>query len=70
MSLLDSNLYSLIQDISELFFLISILIQYLIYKKFDSKFKEVSIKSIAAKKAQKKIRKIKQLEILWSNDKN
>ena len=43
--LLDSNFYPLLQDVSELLFLISMSIQYFIYKKFDTKFKEVSITS-------------------------
>ena len=36
------RLYSLLQNVTELLFLISLTIQYFIYRKFDSKFKEVS----------------------------
>ena len=50
--LFESNFYSLIQDTTELFFLISLSIQYFIYRKFDTKFREVSKKSNTQKSIQ------------------
>ena len=47
--LFDTNSYSLIQDSTELLFLISLSIQYFIYKKFDSKFKIATFASYKPK---------------------
>ena len=40
--LFEADFYSLIQDFTELLFLISLSIQFFIYKKFDQKFKEAT----------------------------
>ena len=53
--LFDSNFYSFLHDATELFFLISISIQYFIYKKFDTKFKEVSNTKVSNSKKISKI---------------
>ena len=47
--LFDTDVYLLIQDITELLFLITISIQYFIYKHFDKKFKEGTFSPISNK---------------------
>ena len=47
--LFETDFYSLIKDLTELLFLITISIQYFIYKKFDKKFKEGTFSPISNK---------------------
>ena len=47
--LFDVDFYPLIQDSTELLYLISVSIQYFIYRKFDKKFKEATLSPLPEK---------------------